>query len=143
MIREYCYPVETDKNLSECEDIMNRFKLTGEPILFKVKGTNFYICLVQEVKKDMIRIKRNYYTYNSLIESLKTISIEGVVDLVANYTVDGASTNDEVNKIGIVPLIVKMRSKSDSRFIADTFENIFLLTKTKILDDNYISIQVL
>lgn len=143
MIREYCYPVDTDKDITECEDALLRFKYTGNPIIFKVKKANWYIAIVQEIKKDMIRIKNKYYSYKSFMQSLSSISIEGSVNIIANYTTDADLIDDEMLKINLVPLIVKSRSSSTNKFIKDNQGNIFLLSESKILDDDCNAIQML
>lgn len=143
MIREYCYQVDTDKNLTECKNSLLRFKYYGDPIIFKVKDSSWYIAIVQEIKKDMIRIKNKYYSYKSFMQSLSSISIEGSVNIIANYTTDADLIDDEMLKINLVPLIVKSRSSSTNKFIKDNQGNIFLLSESKILDDDCIAIQML
>ena len=91
----------------------------------------------------MIRIKNKYYSYKSFMQSLSSISIEGSVNIIANYTTDADLIDDEMLKINLVPLIVKSRSSSTNKFIKDNQGNIFLLSKSKILDDDCIAIQML
>ena len=117
------------------------FRILNEA--FKVKKANWYIAIVQEIKKDMIRIKNKYYSYKSFMQSLSSISIEGSVNIIANYTTDADLIDDEMLKINLVPLIVKSRSSSTNKFIKGNQGNIFLLSESKILDDDCIAIQML
>lgn len=143
MIREYCYQVDTDKNLTECKNSLLRFKYYGDPIIFKVKDSSWYIAIVQEIKKDMIKIKNKYYSYKSFMQSLSNRSIEGSVNIIANSTIDADLVDDDTLKINLVPLIVKSKSSSVSRFIKDNHGNILLLSEAKILDGEYITLQFL
>ena len=74
-------------------------------------------------------VKKNLEKYNNL-------------DLVEEYTCIEL-IDDEMLKINLVPLIVKSRSSSTNKFIKDNQGNIFLLSESKILDDDCIAIQML
>ena len=77
------------------------------------------------------------------MQSLSNRSIEGSVNIIANSTIDADLVDDEMLKINLVPLIVKSRSSSTNKFIKDNQGNIFLLSESKILDDDCIAIQML
>lgn len=125
------YPVDTEMDINECHQAIKRLNKDGQPIVFKVKGTNYYVALVQQIKSDIIRVGSNNISYSKFIDFLSKKGIEGNVNIIATKNEYAESVYDSNVKIGLTPLHISKRIRSKNKFITDQTGCIILLSKNK------------
>ena len=68
MLKILYYPIDTKLDFQECINAMYSFNTSGIPILFKVKGTNRYVAIVQSIVGDIIESSGSSYSYHKFIQ---------------------------------------------------------------------------
>lgn len=126
MLKILYYPIDTNLDFQECINAMYSFNTSGIPILFKVKGTNRYVAIVQSIVGDIIESSGSSYSYHKFINILHNKKIEGNVILIAEKSNDAELYHDKKLNLNLTPAVVKLNSSSKNKFIQDQSGTVIL-----------------